>query len=61
MEFNFRRFLCVFGELFQAQQVRLSDVFEIRTDCHSKAHDMIYIHKAGHMPLSRTHSRLMTE
>ena len=30
MEFYFRRFLCEFGQLVQAQQVRLSDIFEIR-------------------------------
>ena len=59
-EFYFRRFRCEFGQLIQAQQVRLSDIFEIRTDCHSKAHVMRNIPKAGHMPLSRTLSRLMT-
>ena len=60
MEFYFRRFLCEFSQLVQVQQVRLSDIFEIRTDCHRKAHEMRNIHKAGCMPLSRTLSRLMT-
>ena len=60
MEFYFRRFLCEFGQPIQAQQVRLSDIFEIRTDCHRKAHAMRNIHKAVRMPLSRTLSRLMT-
>ena len=48
MEFYFRRFLCEFGQLVQAQQVRLSDIFEIRTDCHRKAHEMrnIYLENA---------------
>ena len=58
MEFYFR--LCEFGQLVQAQQVRLSYIFEIRTDCHRKEHEMRNIHKAGRMPLSRTLSRLMT-
>ena len=59
-ESYFCRFLCEFGQLIQALQVRLSDIFEICIDCHKKAHEMRIIHKAGHMPLSRTLSRLIT-
>ena len=56
----FGRFLFVFGQLIQARQAALSDIFENRIDSHRRAHGMKNIHKVGHMQLSRTPLRLMT-
>ena len=61
MVFCFGQFLYVFGQLIQAQQALLSDIFESRVDCHrSAAHEMKNMHEVGHMRLSQTPLRLMS-